>query len=156
MNKNVRTIVDTCGRFTLRENGIIYFHRADNVVMDAPTALKCLEHFRELDNSGNARLIIIQGHGVEYTFDAKMTLLNSKLFKAVALVANSDTQYLVGTLFQDLAKAFRAKHQLRVFHHMEDAEKWLLSFEQTAVPDPNNIVGNNPFIPSGKFHESYV
>ena len=87
---------------------------------------------------------------VEYTFDAKMTLLNSKLFKAVALVANSDIQYLVGTLFQDLAKVFKAKHQLRVFHHVEDAEKWLHSLEQTAVSGPNDILSTNLFIPSGK------
>jgi hypothetical protein len=113
MNEIVKTIDGACGRFILQENGIIYFYKKDNIVIDETTAQACIESIQALDNSGRAKLMVIQGNCVEYTFNGKQTVLTTPIYEKVALVTRTKAQHLVGEILQDMTKAFKSSSQSR-------------------------------------------
>lgn len=120
------TIAGPFGRFTREKNDIIYFYKVDDIAIDQATAIEFLKIIRELDDSGSARLLVIQSHRVEYTFNAQRVLLTSDLIGKLAYVTQTTTQMLTAELLQDMAKTLRSKYQVRVFRHVQEAEAWLL------------------------------
>ncbi len=127
MNDSSRTILGPHGRFVRQENGLIYSYKTDNVTIDKATALENLKSIRALDDSGMARLIVIQGRHVEYTFNAQHILLTNTLLSGLAFVIQTKTQLLTAGLLKDMAKTFKAKYPVAIFNHIEDAEDWLLA-----------------------------
>lgn len=126
MQNKHQSIVGSFGRFTREENGLIYFYKADDIAIDKPTAEKFLGIVDTLDGSGAANIIVVQGHRVEYSFDAQRLLLTSDLLAKIAYVIQTTTQHLTAELLQDLAKTLRSHVEVRIFDHVEEAEAWLL------------------------------
>ena len=126
MQNKTQSIVGSFGRFTRDENGLIYFFKADDIAIDKSTAEKFLEIVAALDGSGTAQIIVIQGHRVEYSFDAQRLLLTSDLLANIAYVTQTTTQHLTAELLQDLAKTLRSHVEIQIFNHVEEAETWLL------------------------------
>lgn len=120
------TIAGSFGRFTLKENGIVYFYKEDDIAIDEATAIEFLEIIRQLDDSGSALILVVQGHRVEYTFDAQRTLLTSDLISKLAYVIQTTTQRLTAELLRDMAKTLRSHYKVGIFQHVEKAEAWLL------------------------------
>lgn len=123
------TITGSFGRFTLKENGIVYFYKEDDIAIDKSTAVEFLEIIRQLDDSGSARVLVVQGHRVEYTFDAQRTLLTSDLIDKLVYVIQTTTQQLTAELLQDMAKTLRSNYKVGIFQHVGEAEDWLLQEE---------------------------
>jgi hypothetical protein len=121
------TIKGPFGRFIRQENDLIYFYKEDGIRIDKSTAEKFLDIVRALDDSGRAKVIVIQGKQVEYTFDAQRLLLTNDFLGGIAYVTQTRGQYLVARLLQDLAKTLRSNFQVGVFRDMEDAENWYLN-----------------------------
>jgi hypothetical protein len=126
MRDKSTTISGTFGRFTRKENGLIYFYKVDDIAIDKVTAMKFLEAVRELDDSGSAKILVIQGHRVEYTFDAQRVLLTTDLIGKLAYVIQSTTQQLTAELLQDMAKTLKSNYKIGIFRRVEEAEGWLL------------------------------
>lgn len=126
MRDKSTTISGTFGRFTCKENGIIYFYKVDDIAIDQATAKKFLEIIRELDNSGAARILVVQGHRVEYTFNAQRLLLTSELIGKLAYIIQTTTQLLTAELLQDMAKTLKSNYKIGIFRRVEEAEGWLL------------------------------
>jgi hypothetical protein len=127
MTGMLQTIEGPHGRFTRQENGLIYFYKSDNVTIDKAAALEYLTSIRALDDSGTARLIVVQGHQVEYTFDAQYTLLTNTLLSGLAFVTKTNPQFLTAELLKELARAFKARYPVSIFESIEEAEAWLLA-----------------------------
>ncbi|MBK8903093.1 MAG: hypothetical protein IPM53_18025 [Anaerolineaceae bacterium] len=126
MDDKPQTITGPFGRLIRQENGLIYFYKADGITIDKPMAIKFIEIVSELDDSGSARVLVIQGDRVEYTFDAQQILLTNKVLGRIAYVATTTVQQLTTELLQDLAKTFKARFPVGIFGHIEEAEEWLL------------------------------
>ena len=127
MNDDNSTIVTgPFGRFTRKENGIIYFYKVDDIAIDKAMAAQFLEIIRELNDSGFAPILVIQGHRVEYSFDAQRLLLTSDLIGKLAYVIQTTTQLLTAELLQDMAKTLRSNYKVGIFQHVKEAEDWLL------------------------------
>ena len=94
---------------------------------DKAAALEYLESIRVLDDSGMARVIVVQGHHLEYTFDAQHTLMTNTLLGGLAFVTKTKSQLLTAELLRDLARTFKAKFPVAIFERIEEAEEWLLS-----------------------------
>ena len=129
MSDKSTTITGPFGRFTRKENGIVYFYKVDDIAIDQATAKEFLEIIRQLDDSGSAPILVVQGHRVEYTFDAQRTLLTSDLIGKLAYVIQTTTQQLTAELLQDMAKTLRSHYKVGVFQLVEKAEAWLLGEE---------------------------
>lgn len=121
------TITGSFGRFTLEENGIIYFYKEDDIAIDKSTAIEFLEIIRQLDDSGSARVLVVQGHRVEYTFDAQRLLLTSDLIAKLAYAIQTTTQQLTAELLQDMAKTLKSNYEVEIFQRVGEAEDWLLT-----------------------------
>ncbi|MBK8904897.1 MAG: hypothetical protein IPM53_27205 [Anaerolineaceae bacterium] len=126
MEEHPRTITGPFGRFTRQANGLIYFYKQDDLAIDVSTAQKFLDIIRQLDNSGEVRIIVVQGHGVEYSFDAQRLLLKNDVLSMIAYVIQTGTQYLTAELLQDVAKSLKSQIQVEIFQEIEAAEAWLL------------------------------
>lgn len=126
MDERPQTITGPFGRFTRQANGLIYFYKQNELAIDTSTAVKFLEIVRALDNSGAARIIVVQGHGVEYSFDAQRLLLKNDVIGRIAYVIETSAQYLTVELLQDVAKSFRSPIKVKIFQDIEKAEAWLL------------------------------
>lgn len=122
-----QTLEGPHGRFTRQENGLIYFYKLDDLTIDKAAALEYLTIIRALDDSGTARLIVIQGHQVEYTFDAQYTLLTNTLLGGLAFVVETDRQHLTAELLKELARIFKARYPVAIFDRIQEAEVWLLA-----------------------------
>ncbi|MAT96825.1 MAG: hypothetical protein CL608_06750 [Anaerolineaceae bacterium] len=120
------TIAGSFGHFILKENGIVYFYKEDDIAIDEATAIEFLEIIRQLDDSGSALILVVQGHRVEYTFSAQRTLLTSDLIGKLAYVIQTTTQRLTAELLQDMAKTLRSHYKVGIFQRVEKAEAWLL------------------------------
>lgn len=129
MRDKSTTISGTFGRFTRKENGIIYFYKVDDIAIDQAIAKKFLEIIHELDNSGAARILVVQGHRVEYTFNAQRLLLTSELIGKLAYIIQTTTQLLTAELLQDMAKTLKSNYKIGIFRRVEEAEGWLLDRE---------------------------
>ena len=130
MNQNLQILIGPFGRFIRKENGLIYYYKPHGITMDKSMVVTCLDKIRELDDSGNARLIVIQGFSVEYTFDAQYTILTTDLLAGLAYVTQNNAQYLIANLIQDIGKTLKAKFPIGIFANIRDAETLLL---QTSV-----------------------
>lgn len=128
-NDKTRTITGPFGRFTRKKNGLIYFYKEDDISMDEFTVANILEVIHELDDIAPTRLLVIQGHRVEYTFDAQRLLFTSDRIGKLAYVIETTTQQLTAELLQDMAKTLRAPFPVGIFEHIERAEMWLLEAE---------------------------
>ena len=125
MKDEIQKITTAFGNFVLRANGIVYYEKADDLIMDEKIALQVLEIIQQLDGSGSARVIIIQGQPSSYTFQAQMTLFSAKGFEKVGLVVANSIQREVGELLIKVAGAYKAAFELEVFEFVEEAEAWL-------------------------------
>lgn len=67
----LKTVTCSTGHLYRAENGLIYFEKLDNAIMDKKAILEVLEVIYELDDSGSARIVVLQGHPVSYTFEAQ-------------------------------------------------------------------------------------
>lgn len=126
MHNKSQTITGPFGRFTRQANGLIYFYKQDDLAIDKATAQKFLDVVRTLDSSGAVRIIVVQGHGVEYSFDAQRLLLKNDVLGMIAYVIQTGTQYLTAELLQDVAKSLKSQIQVEIFQEIEAAEAWLL------------------------------
>ncbi|MAT99654.1 MAG: hypothetical protein CL608_21135 [Anaerolineaceae bacterium] len=145
MGSQPQTIIGPHGRFTRQENGLIHFYKTDGVTIDEATALQYLESVRALDDSGTARVLVIQGKKVEYTFEAQHTLLTNKLLSGLAFVTQDNMQRLTTGLLRDLARAFRAKFPVGIFESVEEAEAWLLNGSNIKGVDNGHVSRENDF-----------
>ncbi len=126
MDDPSQTISGPFGRFTRQANGLIYFYKQDDLAIDTSTAQKLLDVIHALDDSGAARILVVQGHGVEYSFNAQRLLLKNDVIGMVAYVIQTSTQYLTAELLQDMAKSFKSQIKVAIFQDIEAAEVWLL------------------------------
>ena len=126
MDERPQTITGPFGRFTRQANGLIYFYKQDDLAIDTSTAQKLLDVIHALDDSGAARILVVQGHGVEYSFNAQRLLLKNDVIGMVAYVIQTSTQYLTAELLQDMAKSFKSQIKVAIFQDIEAAEVWLL------------------------------
>ncbi|MCC6607197.1 MAG: hypothetical protein IT327_28575 [Anaerolineae bacterium] len=125
MNDEVQEIITAFGNFVHRTNRIVYYEKADDLIMDEKTALQVLETIHRLDSSGASRVLIVQGQPTSYTFEAQKTLFSVKGFEKVGLVIANSIQREVGQLLKRVAKAYKATFELEVFEFVEEAEAWL-------------------------------
>ena len=135
MDSQSQTITNTLGKFSVGENGIIYFQQVDNFITDERAAAAILESVFALDNSGAARVIVIQGQGVEYSFKSILALITSHVVSQLAFVAQTKTQLLTSGLLKQLAKTLKAQFAIELFSSVEHAEAWLREEpEYMAIP----------------------
>lgn len=126
MANDTKTVSSSVGSFTRKENGLIYFYKTNDLSIDKETAEHFLELFSQLDDSGQGKLIVIQGQRVEYSFDAQRTLLTNKYLSHVAYVLENSKQYVSGEVLQDMAKTFQSHIKVGLFQSVQEAEAWLL------------------------------
>ena len=126
MENDIGTVLSPFGPMSRKGNGLIYYYKADNISIDKQIAEKLLAIVSRLDNSGAAKIIVIQGHHVEYSFEAQRILLTSKVLAKIAYVIQTETQYVTAELLKDIAKTFKSHIEVGVFPLVEEAEAWLL------------------------------
>lgn len=126
MDETSETISGPFGRFTRQANGLIYFYKQDDLAINTTTAQDFLEIIQSLDDSGRARILVVQGHGVEYSFDAQRILLANDVIGMIAYVIETSAQYITAELLQDVGKSFKSQIKVAIFQGIEDAEAWLL------------------------------
>ena len=131
MESKPQLIVGEFGRFIRRANGFIYFYKANGVSVDKPTAIDFLEIIQRLDDSGCAKMIVIQGSNTEYTFDAQRLLLTNNILGGIAYVVETGPQLMGAEVMQSLAKSLHSHYQVEIFPRVEDAEDWYLNNEES-------------------------
>lgn len=125
MNDDPQTIIGPFGRMVQKANGIIYYYKKDDLVTNLATAVLVLEAISQLDDSGQARVIAIQGLPTSYTFDAQQILSKATCISKAALVAQNSTQFSTGIVLKSVAKAHKAAFVIEVFNSVEEAEAWI-------------------------------
>ena len=75
----METIEAGYGRMTRRENGIIYFYMKDDLSVDLPVAQQAVADVCTLDDSGQARLLIVLSHNNDIQFEAQRFLVRLKV-----------------------------------------------------------------------------
>ncbi len=115
------------GRIFRHPNGIIYVYMADDLSVNVEDAKQLVSDVRQLDSSGQARLLIIQGTRNDLTFEAQYYLGKVHGATHLALVVRSKLQAEVAQFFVSLLQIFRSPYEMRVFHLLQQAEEWLLS-----------------------------
>ena len=81
------------GRMFRHENGIIYLYVDNGLsIEDMPEAQQLVQDVQSLDNSGKARLLIVQGNNNNMTFSAQKYLGTVKGVTHLALVVQSRLQ----------------------------------------------------------------
>lgn len=126
MNEDSLTITGPFGRLVRKENGVIYYYKQDDLVTDSATAVLILAAISQLDNSGQARIIVIQGLPTSYTYDAQEILSATTCLHKAALVAQNSTQFSTGSVLKSVAKAHRAAFEVEVFNSVAEAEAWIM------------------------------
>ena len=119
------TISAYFGELTLRENGISYLYKNDDLVIDETVAIDILRAIQELNGANPVRIIVFQSSPMSYTFEGIETLLAAENFEKTALVCSSSMQQTVGRLIQNMAHAQKIKFDVGVFAFVEEAEAWL-------------------------------
>ena len=127
MNDINQMITCCAGDFVRRENGLIYYNKKDDLITDERTALEFIDAIQQLDNSGSARVIVIQGQLASYTFEAQKLYFATAGVKKAALVCKNKTQEEVALLLKGMTKAFKSPTEVGVFRLVEDAEAWCSS-----------------------------
>ena len=126
MANNAQTVISPYGTIVRQENGLIYYYKSDDISIDSSVANELLKLLYTLDNSYAAKVIVVQGHRIEYSFEAQRLLLTSELFAKIAYVIETSTQFMTAELLQDLAKTFQSQAEIKLFQQVEEAEAWLL------------------------------
>lgn len=114
------------GRIVQHGNGLIYFFIQDDLSIDSDSAKEMVEIVTGLDNSGQVRLVIVQGVNVELTFGAQRYFGSTKGFSHLALVIESRLQAEVGQFLITMMRALHSPYEIKLFHDLEQAEAWLL------------------------------
>ena len=120
------TINASYGRLFQHENGIIYLYIKDDLSIDMDIAQQMVVDIRSLDNSGDAHLIIVQGHNNDASFEAQRFFSVTKGVTKLAMVSQSRIQAEVVKFFTPMLRLFRAPYELKAFYSLEQAERWLL------------------------------
>lgn len=115
------------GRIFRHPNGIIYIYLADDVSLNIDDARQLVTDVRKLDNSGQARLLIIQGIRNDLNFEAQYYLGKVHGATHLALVVRSKLQAEVAQFFISMLQLFHSPYEMRAFHLLQQAEEWLIS-----------------------------
>lgn len=113
------------GRLSLQENGIIYWYLPDGVSVDISEAQQLVQDVRTLDNSGSARLLIVQGTNNDFSFSAQKYLGTVDGVSHLALVVNNRFQAKIAQLFMSMMRWLRSPYEMRFFYQLSNAETWL-------------------------------
>ena len=123
--ENLPTVTGNFGKLELGENGIIYYYKKDDLVTTYEVAVEVLDSICKLDNSGKARIILIQGVPTSYTFDAQQILAVATCMSKAAIVVQNAIQIQTGNVLKSIAKAHNAIFELEVFESIAEAEAWM-------------------------------
>ena len=115
------------GRIFRHTNGIIYIYWRDNKSFTIHDARQIVADSRALDDSGRARLLVVQGINNDLSFEAQRYLGTVEGLTHLALVVQNKLQADVAQFFLALLKLFHSPYELRVFYRLKEAEAWLLS-----------------------------
>ncbi|MCA9902036.1 MAG: STAS/SEC14 domain-containing protein [Ardenticatenaceae bacterium] len=115
------------GRVFRHENGLVCIYLADGVSLNLQKAQTLVEDVRAIDNSGKARLLVVQGVDNDLSFEAQRFLGTTKGLTHLALVVHSRFQTEVAQIFVKLINLLNSSYEMRVFHREKEAETWLLS-----------------------------
>ncbi len=115
------------GRIFRHPNNLIYIYMADDVSLTIEAARQLVLDVRRLDNSGQARLLIIEGVRNDLNFEAQRYLATVRGVTHLGLVVRSRLQADVAQFFIALLRVFRSPYEMRVFHLLHQAEAWLLA-----------------------------
>lgn len=107
-------------------NGIVFIFMKDDLSISLPIAEKLVEDVRALDNSGQARLLIVQGQNNDLPFETQRYLGSVKGVIHLALVVHTRLQAEVAQFFIKLLYLLRSPYEMRVFNELDVAEAWLL------------------------------
>lgn len=132
-----QTIVKSFGRFVRRENGLIYFYKADGITLNGHTAIQLLKTVRELDNTGQARIIIIMGSCAGCSSEAQNLFLANRVLGGLAYVTQATDWSPLSEHSLQLTHSLVFKHPMGAFNHVRDAEAWFLNSETGSQPIPN-------------------
>ncbi len=129
MDGKPRLIAGPFGQLLRKKNGLIYFYMPQDrkTVFNKQSVLTFLEIVHRLDDSGSARIIVIQNGCQEPTFEGQFLLVNSKLIAGLACMAATNAQGLSADRFVGFVKSHSPNFPIRVFRLIEKAENWLLN-----------------------------
>lgn len=129
MDGKPRLIAGSFGQLLRKKNGLIYFYMQHdhNTVFDKQGVLTFLEIVHRLDDSGSARIIVIQNGCQEPTSEAQLLLVNSKLIAGLACIAVTNAQEFSAERFVGVVKSHPVSFPIQVFRLIEKAESWLLN-----------------------------
>lgn len=113
------------GRVFRHENGLIFIYLKDDTSINLQQAQKLVEDVRTLDDSGQARLLVVQGNNNDLSFEAQRFLGTVKGLTHLALVVHSRFQADVAKIFVSLLNLLNSSYEMKVFHLEADAEVWL-------------------------------
>ena len=115
------------GRIRRHDNGLVYFYFHDGISVCLEDARQIVELIRSLDDSGQARLLIVQGNSNDLTFEAQRYLGTINVLTHLALVTRGCLQAEVAQFFMGLLRILRSPYEMQTFYQVEAAEDWLLS-----------------------------
>ena len=127
MDHKSQTIAKPFGNLTRHKNGLIYFCKNENILIDGREIVQILKSVRELDNSGDARMIIFSGRDTEYTYDAQHLLLKNKILGALAFVVQAEYEPPNLERSEVLSRLYEPKYPIAIFDNIKAAERWHLS-----------------------------
>lgn len=127
VNQSINTKQTTYGRIFRHPNGIVYVYMDDDVSVGIDDAKQLVIDVRALDNSGKARLLIVEGARNDMSFEAQYFLGTVRGVTHLALVVHSKLQAEVGQFFLSMLQVFHSPYEMRVFHLLQQGEAWLLS-----------------------------
>lgn len=113
------------GRVFRHENGIVYIYVDNNASINLPEAVQIIEDICAFDDSGQARLLVVQGSNNDMSFAAQSYLGKANAVGFFALVVQSRLQAEVAQFFINLIQIFRATYEMRIFYQLSQAEAWL-------------------------------
>ncbi len=114
------------GRFVRHENSILYFYMHNDLLIDVAEAQKMVSDACRLDDSGQARLIVVYGRNSDLTFGAQRYFATVTGFTHLAFVTSSRLQVEVGQFLTTLLRVLKSSYEFRVFYDVATAQAWLL------------------------------
>lgn len=127
MSNTPKAITCSTGHLYRAENGLIYYEKVDYAVTDREAILEVLKAIYELDDSGSARIVVIQGQPVSYSFDAKQLFFAAPGIAKVTSVCRTANQEKVFHLMQKIGRLFKSPIEIGVFRFVDEAERWIQS-----------------------------
>ena len=114
------------GRIFLHENGVVYIYFRDCTPIDLKVAQTLVDDVRALDDSGQTRLLVVQGKNNDMSFEAQHFLGTVHGVSHLALVVHNRLQAEVAKFFVSFLVFLRSSYEMRVFSQLKPAETWLL------------------------------